>query len=264
MDEWYIPSVSPSLLSLAHWIFGALLEATVLLLALRRKVGQRLPFFVSYLAVLVANELIMFGLFRIVGFRSKIFFYAFWSGQGLFLLLRALVVYEVCLSILSPLKGVWRLAKPLLMIVACILIGAILFVSKGTPLTLDSAIPTGQRGLEVIIAGLLISGLAFCRYYRVHVENYVAWIALGIGFHSIIQAADNTFLPWLGHFAVWAALSHASFDIALLMWLVAVWRPLPAMQHTRALLGQDEYDRLSPQVTAQLRELNTRLLEMWK
>ena len=264
MDEWYIASVSPSLLSLVHWIFGALLEATVLFLALRRKLGQRLPFFVSYLAVIVANELIMLGLFRVVGFKSRVFFYAFWSGQGLFLLLRALVVYEVCLTILSPLKGIRRLAKPLLMIVACILVGAILFVSRGTPLTLASAIPTGQRGLEVIIAGLLISGLAFCRYYKVHVENYVAWIALGLGFHSIIQATDNTFLPWLNHFASWAALSHASFDIALMMWLVALWNPLPAMQRARPLLGPDEYERLSPEVAAQLRELNSRLLEIWK
>jgi len=251
-------------LSLAHWAVSALLEAALLVLAWQRRLGERLPVFVVYLAVLVSNEVAMFELYRIVGFRSKVFFYAYWGTQGLFLLLRALVVYEVCRSILSPLEGVWRLAKPFLAMMGCVLLGMMLVSARDTPLNLASLIPPGQRGLELIIVGLLIAGLAFCRYYRVRAESYVAWIALGLGFHSIIQATDNTFLPWLGHFTLWAALSHVSFDIALVMWVVALWSPLPAMRHSRVLLGQDEYDRLSPQVTAQLRELNTRLLEMWK
>ena len=250
--------------ALLQWGLGAALEAAILILALRRKLGQHLPFFVAYLSVLVSAELIMFGVYRIAGFASKTSFYSFWGLQSAFLLLRALVVYEICRSILSAFEGVWRLVKPILLAIGGVLLVAVLISMSGTPLNIKIAIPMGQRGLEVIIAGLLVSGLAFCRYYRVRVEPYVAWIALGLGFHSIIQATDDTFLPWLNHFALWAALSHASFDIALLTWLIAVWKPLPAMQHARALLGQDEYDRLSPQVTAQLRELNTRLLEMWK
>jgi hypothetical protein len=256
--------VNLSTLSLLHWGLGACLEATILVLALVRKLGQRLPVFVAYLVLLVTNELLMFGFYRMVGFKSRIFFYVFWSIQGLFLLFRALVVYEICRSILSPLDGVWRLAKPFLAMMGCILLAAMLISTRGTPLSLASLIPTGQRGLELIIVGLLIAGLAFCRYYRVQADNYLAWIALGLGFHSIIQSTDNTFLPWLGHFALWAALSHASFDIAMIMWVVALWNPLAAVRHSPVLLGQDEYDRLSPQVTAQLRELNTRLLGMWK
>lgn len=251
-------------MSLVHWIFGTLLEATVLFLALRRRVGRQLPFLVAYLSILVAAEPIMFGVYRIAGFNSRISFYSFWVLQSLFLLLRALVVYEICRSILSPFEGVWRLAKPLLLLIGAVLLVAMLIPMRGAPLNIESAIPMGQRGLEVIIAGLLISGLAFCRYYQVQVENFLAWIALGLGFHSIIQATDNSFLPWLNHFASWAALSHASFDIALVMWLVALWKPLPAMRPKRARWTRAEYETLSPQVTAQLRELNTRLLEMWK
>ena len=256
--------MSLSIFSLAHWAISALLEAAILVLALRRRLGERLPIFVVYLTVLVCYEMAGFGLYETIGFRSRIFFYFYWSAQGLFLLLRALVVYEICRSILSPLEGVWRLAKPFLAMMGCVLLAAMLVSARDTPLDLSSLIPPGQRGLELIIAGLLIAGLTFCRYYRVRAENYVAWIALGLGFHSIVQATDDTFLPWLGHFTLWAALSHVSFDVAMIMWVVALWKPLPAIQPSRVLLGQEEYDRLSPQVTAQLRELNTRLLEMWK
>ena len=247
-----------------HWAFAASVEAGVLILALRRRVIRRLPFFVLYLAVLVAYELLFFCVYQTIGFTWRGYFYAFWSAQAVFILFRAAVVYEVCRSILFPLQGVWRLVKPTLLVIGAVLLVAMLVSAQGGPFDIKSIIPTGQRGLEVTIAGLLISGLAFCRYYRVQIENYVAWIALGLGFHSIIQATDNTFLPWLGHFALWAALSHVSFDIALVMWVVALWKPLPAIEHSRVLLVHGEYERLSPQVTAQLRELNTRLLEMWK
>ena len=252
------------LLSLANWGLAVSLEGAVLVLALKRKLPQRFPFFVGYLAALVISDLVGLGIYQILGFRSKSSFYFYWSLQAVFILLRAAVVYEICRSILLPLEGVWRLAKPLLAMLGCVLLAGMVISTRDTPLSLASLIPPGQRGLELIIVGLLLGGLAFCRYYRVRAENYVAWIALGLGFHSIIQATDNTFLPWLKHFELWAALSHVSFDIALIMWLVAVWSPLPAIQPSRVLLGRDEYDRLSPQVTAQLRELNTRLLEMWK
>ncbi|HLW82197.1 MAG TPA: hypothetical protein VKS20_09165 [Candidatus Acidoferrales bacterium] len=253
-----------TVLSLVHWALIACLEAALLVLALRRKLRQRLPFFVAYLAVLVLGELGAFSIYQIVGFKSKTSFYAFWILQGIFVLLRAAVVYEICRSILSPLEGVWRLAKPLLLMMGCILLGAMLISTRGTPLSPVKIIPLGQRGLELIIVGLLIGGLAFCRYYRVQVENYVAWIALGLGIHSIIQATDNTLLPWLNHFALWAALSHVSFDIALIMWGVALWKPLPAPRPAPILLTSSEYQSLTPQVTARLRSLNTRLLEMWK
>jgi hypothetical protein len=249
---------------MVHWGFGLSLEGAILILALRRKLSQRLPSFVAYLVMLVAGDLVGFGIYQIVGFKSTTSFYTFWILQAIFILLRAAVVYEICRSILSPLEGVWRLAKPLLLMMACILLGAMLISTNGTALNPESMIPPGQRGLELIIVGLLIGGLAFCRYYRVRVENYVAWIALGLGVHSIIQATDNTLLPWLNHFALWAALSHVSFDIALIMWGVALWKPLPAPQPAPILLTTREYQSLTPQVTARLRSLNNRLLEMWK
>lgn len=249
---------------MVHWVFAASVEAGILVLALQRKLTQRLPLFVLYLAALVAFELFFFSIYGTVGFAWAPYFYTFWSAQALFILLRALVVYEVCRSILSPLAGVWRLVRPILFMVGSVLLLAMLISMSGSPLSIKTAIPLGQRGLEVAIAGLLISGLAFCRYYHVEVENYLAWIALGLGFHSVVQATDSTLLPWLSSFSAWAMLSHASFDIALLMWLVALRKPLPAQQPARALWAHGEYEALSPQVTAQLRALNTRLLEIWK
>jgi len=252
-----------------NWWLGFLLEVGVLCWALRRGLAKRLPFFVGYLSLLVANEIIMLGLYRTTGLNSRSYFYAWCLLQFLCITLRAVLVYEICQNILSPFAGVWRLVSGLLFAIASVLGAGILIAARGAPQYITDAIVKEEQGLELVVIGLLIAGLAFCRYYRVRVDGYLLWIALGLGFHSIFQVADNTFLQhwsshWPRHFVIWEGLRHFSFDIALIMWGIALWKPLPALRPAPALLNRDEYEQLSPLVTSQLRKLNTRLLEMWK
>jgi hypothetical protein len=238
-------------------------------LAYKRKLGSRLPFFVGYLFVLVVADIGLFSIRQIIGFHSKTYFYAYWAMQALCVSLRAVVVYEICRYILSPFAGIWRLVNPTLLMIAGALIINGGISARGQHYFFTTAVLNGQRGLELVVIGLLITGLAFCRYYGVHVQQYLVWIAFGLGFYSIIQAADNTFLQysaqhWLSHFAIWEELRIRSFNIAVVLWGIALWKPLPAAEPAPALLGRNEYEKLRPVVTTRLRELNTRLLEMWK
>lgn len=265
----YSLSVTLPSLALTNWWLGVLIEVGVLCWALWRGLAKRLPFFVGYLSLLVANEIIMFGVYRITGLHSRTYFYAWCLLQVLCITLRAVLVYEVCQNILSPFAGVWGLASRLLFVIASVLGTGILIAVRSAPDYITAAIFKEEQGLEMVVAGLLIAGLAFCRYYRVRVDGYLLWIALGLGFHSIFQIADNTFLQywsshWVSHFATWEDLRHFSFDITLMLWGIALWKPLPIARPAPALLSRGQYENLSPFVTTQLRELNTRLLEMWK
>lgn len=264
----YCAIVSLPSLTLINWYLAVLLEVGVLCCALGRGLAKRLPFFVGYLSLLVANEVIMFGIYRIEGLNSRSYLYAYWFLQFTCISLRAVVVYEVCENILSPFAGVWKLVNHLLFVIASVSGAGILIWARGTPHHITAAILTEERGLELVVASLLIAGLAFCKYYRVRVNHYLLWIALGLGFHSVFQVADNTFLRhwpghWQSHFVIWEALRHASWDIVLMMWGIALWKPIPASQRA-ILLNSGEYEKLSPFVTTRLRELNIRLLEMWK
>ncbi len=255
--------------ALATWCLAIFLEVIVFVLALRWKAAKELPFFVAYLGLLLVNEAILFGTYEIAGFYSRTSLYVYWTMQALCISLRAIVVYEICRRILSPFAGIWRALKPLLIGLAALLLGLAVLSSRGRPYHLTNAILSAQRGLELMVAALLIAGLAFCRYYGVRPERHLAWIALGLGLYSIAQIGDNLFLQnwsghWLTHFAIWDALRHYSFDITLLMWMWALKEPLPAEQPAPALLSGNEYQTLSPVITLRLRELNARLLEMWK
>lgn len=256
-------------LSIANWWLGVFLEVFVLCIACVRKLGSRLPFFFAYLALLVANEIILFAIYRLSGLNSKLYLYGYWLLQFTFITLRAVVVYEVCQRILSAFVGVWKLVNRLLFVVAGVLGIVVLLSAYGNPYRITAAILTEERGLELVVVCLLVAGLAFCRYYRVRFEHYLVWVALGLGFYSAVQIADNTFLHhwsshWASHFAVWEALRHYSFDVALLMWIWALKEPLPAKEPAPALLSSNVYQTLSPVITTRLRELNTRLLEIWK
>jgi hypothetical protein len=261
--------VSLSLLSVVNWWSATFLEVGVLGLAWKRKLASQLPFFFGYLSLLVVNEVVMFCTYRIAGIHSKTYLYAYWIIQVLCISARAIVVYEVCQSILSPFSGIWRLVSRSLFGMVGILGIVILIAGHRASDHIMSAILTEERGLELVVASLLIVGLLFCRYYGVQVKRHLAWIALGLGFYSIVQVADNTFLahwtdPGGATFAIWEALRHFSFNIALILWAVALWKPLPAVNKAPVLWSGNEYNTLSPLVTARLRDLNVRLLEIWK
>ncbi|MGC1105895.1 MAG: hypothetical protein WA876_05095 [Candidatus Acidiferrales bacterium] len=254
-----------SSLGLAHWGFGTFIEAVVLILAIRRHLFDRLPFFTIYLFLILANEVITLAVYAITGISSHISFVIAWVMQGLLVSLRALVVYEVCRSLLSPYRGLWRLCRPVLIAVGAILGTTSGIVARQNAHFIEEAILTVGRGLELAIVGILIFGLIFCRYYGIRIERYLAWIALGLGLYSAIQVVNNTFLQhWLSYFSVWNGLRHISFDMAVVFWIIGLRKPLPVLAPSPVLLGKHEYRDMAPHLTARLRELNGRLLEMWK
>lgn len=256
-----------SLFESVHWAATVLIEVVVLTFALRRKLFDRLPIFTIYLCILVANEAIISLTYSFAGIRSHTSFYVYWTMQAVQLSARAAVVYEICRELLSPYAGVWRLSRPFLLLLGLALAGSTVATARRRIHPISTTTLMAARGLEFTVVGILILGLIFCRYYGVRIDRYLAWIALGLGFYSAVQVANNTFLGnWLtqANFIIWQALHEISFNIATIFWLVALWKPLPARQPAPVLLAPGEYGRLAPQMTLRLRELNTRLLEIWK
>lgn len=256
-----------SLFDSLRWPMGFLFEVAIFSLALRRRLFRQLPFFTIYLGLVVADEATLWLTYRLTGIDSHVSFEVYWTLQALLVLARAFAVYDICRVLLARYTGVWKLARPFLMMLGLVLAGSAAATSRQQVHPISATTLMAERGLEFTVVAVLVFGLIFCRYYGVQIDRHLAWIALGLGLYSAVQVANNTFLgDWLthAHFPIWAALRHASFNIAATFWLVALWKPLPARQPAPVLLGRGEYDRLAPQMTLRLRELNTRLLEMWK
>lgn len=266
MISFHPADMGMSLSDKFQWAAGALLQLTVLFLALRRRLFGRQPFLTLYLCLLIVEQIVMAVVYAALGVRSYISFYTFWALQAVLVSFRGSAVYEVCRILLAPFAGVWKLSRSVLLLIAAILtVTAFLAAAQSGP-RISAIISTTSRGLELAIVGVLIFGLAFCRYYQVRVPGYLIWICLGFGFYSAVQVVNDTFLRrfLLGYFPLWEQLWVLSFNIAVLIWCVALWKPLPALQLAPATLEPATYGALAPQVTSRLRELNSRLLEMWK
>lgn len=252
-------------LSSVHWAITSFIEVVVLFLSLRHRFFRRLPIFTAYLCLLVINEGILLLAYELTGINSHVSFRVYWLMQAAQIMARAMVVYELCRNLLSPYAGVWRLCRPVLIAVATALVTSAIIISGRSAYALAATILTAERGLELTVVSILIFGLLFCRYYGITVRGPLFWIAVGLGCYSVIQVADNTFLQhWLSYFSLWETLRRFSFDLALFFWAAAVWKPFPAPEPAPALFDAGYYAEIGPLLTTRMRELNTRLLEIWK
>ena len=254
------------------WGAGTALELLLCALALRNGLFRRLRFFTLYVLLVAIYEVTWFGAIHALGYKSKGAFYFFWLAQAILLFARAVAIAELCQHILGPYRGVWALAKSILLGIALILLGYATIATLGRTSWITAFILTAGRGLELAAAVILLTLLFISAYYRIRLEPVVRLVALGLCFFSTVQMLNNSFLvEWLVQyfrlmrfFPLWDGIRTASFNVAVVIWCLAVWRPLSATAPGAILLPQQVYDELAPQVNYRLRMLNQRLLEMLK
>ncbi len=254
------------------WGAGTALELLLCALALRNGLFRRLRFFTLYVLLVAIYEVTWFGAIHALGYKSKGAFYFFWLAQAILLFARAVAIAELCQHILGPYRGVWALAKSILLGIALILLGYATIATLGRTSWITAFILTAGRGLELAAAVILLTLLFISAYYRIRLEPVVRLVALGLCFFSTVQMLNNSFLvEWLVQyfrlmrfFPLWDGIRTVSFNVAVVIWCLAVWRPLSATAPGAILLPQQVYAELAPQVNYRLRMLNQRLLEMLK
>ncbi len=247
-----------------HWAVGLLLEGVVCVLAVRRNLFRRLPLFTAYLVLLLLNEVIRAIPLRLFGLSSPQYFWSYWTTEGGLLVARGAVIVEISFRVLGPYRGVWRLCQGFLITLGVILIFTAAVTARASAWYVPYLVLSVDRGLELSIVGLLLFALLFCRYYGVQVDRMIARIALGLSFYSLAQVANNTFFreaatnlfPW------WEQVRLISFEVAIVVWIAALWKPVPMAQPAPQLLEPGVYEVVSSQVSGRLRELNARLEEM--
>ncbi len=253
-----------SALEYVRWTAGNTLEAWVCILAFRRGLFRRLPVFTTYLLLILLVEVIRWVPTLLAGLESRAAFWTYWVTQGVLLLARGAVIAELCYRVLSSYPGVWRLCQGFLFLLGFTLGGSAALAARDNGSYIAYLILTAERGLEITVVGILISALAFCRYYGLHVERLIARIALGLAFYSLVSVAINSILnQWVtGFYPWWTQIRMISFDVSYVIWLLALWKPLPAPSRAPELLEPGVYSIVSSQMSGRLRELNARLEEM--
>ena len=249
-----------------RWTAGLCLDIGVAALAVRSGLFKRLPVFTCYLFVVAACDVASTLCRVIFPVRSFPVFYEYWGGQAVMMGMRAASVAEICYRLLGPYRGIWRLCRIFLVAVALFLVVSAGFAAGGQQHSMTMFITLLQRGMELAIAGTLAFSFLFAKYYQVKLERFMALIIGGLMFYSAVQIGNSQFMNQLKgpYFDFYAELSLAAFSISTLIWLAAVWRPVPELTPVLEPVEADAeaLGASRQEVNARLRELNARLSEI--
>ena len=253
--------------SVIRWSFGLCLDLAVPIVAVRNGLFKRLPVFTLYLIVVGVFDVITTTIRASFPHSPILVFYEYWIAQAIMVGLRATAVADICYRIISPYQGVWRLCRLVLAAVGAVLLVAAGVAAARQPNSMTAFITTLQRGVELAIVGTLAFGLLFAVYYRLRIERFMSLIIAGLLFYSAVQIGNSEYMSTLRarYFEFYSSLSLVSYNIAALIWLVAVWKPIPAAQPAQVLQpvsGEEIAAASATEVNARLRELNSRLSEI--
>lgn len=251
-----------SILSNARGAAGSLLELGVAGLALRNGLLRRLPVFTSYLFVILITEIIRWGAYADAGPASNLYIASYWSTQGALIVLRGFVVAEICREAFGNSEGVWKLCRIILMVVAGVLCGHAV-VADWHMRTFGRLVTVGEKDLELAILGTLVLAFIFARYYRIQIDRMIGLVAAGLIFYSAVQVVNSELLrAYLDYYFTYRMIVYNSFGVSMLLWLIAVWKPVADRAGSAATLDPRTYSEVMPEVNLRLRQLNDRLLEI--
>lgn len=210
------------------WYLTFALEVVVFGLAVRKRLYAHLPIFTSYLALLILRATFIFIAYCFIGYRSRFAFYSYWLSEGILLLARGASIGELVWAASRWYAGLRRILRSLLPTIVC----ALLAQASWAVLTRTSRIPvfvlTVEQSLELTAAVALVAFLVFSRFYDISSPRLQRLVATGLLFYSLIQITNNAISKYgvESHFHWWEGVRSTSFSVALIIWLIALMRPL--------------------------------------
>jgi hypothetical protein len=250
------------------WAGSALAQLIVLALLFAKGNARKLPFFTLYVGLDICQVGFLLLVYAHWGTNSPTSATLAWSSECITLVAQALATIEILSITLKPYPGIWGLGWRALAAAAASVVIVVALISRGHgALELWFEI---NRGYHLTFATALISCLLLVRYYSIQVPAAYKLILGGFCLNSCVEVLSNTLIQVLAHkgFALpkgtWQFVTTISFVVALVIWAVALRKPLPAENRQIASLSDSSYQQLSPEINQRLRELNEKLLRLWK
>ena len=210
------------------WYLSLVLELLVCVLAFRRRLYRQLPIFTGYIVAVFLRGLVMYWVYREIGYASRAALYTFWITQAVVLACRGAVIGEIAWTTSRPYHGfrvviTWLVAATFLtlLIVAS-------WLAIAAPSQLPALVLRLERNLELTTAVVLFMLLSFAFYYQVMLSSVQKLIAIGLFLYSVAQVINNAISDeWLRpYFRWWSIVRLTSFHVALVIWLIALMKPL--------------------------------------
>jgi hypothetical protein len=247
----------------ALWDSSILLRFLVLCLLLFRNNARSFPFFSVYLSMNFLQSLLLVFTYKFLGETSPVTFAIAWGSQAVVTFSRGLAVAELCRLLLAGYRGVWSLAKRVLLSSAVLVLLYAAVVSRHD---WSYAIFSLNRALELAVVAVIVVLFVFLRHYQVVAEPTSRALVLGFCLYSSVAVVNSSIFEQLlaRYYPVWNLLTIVAFMACLLVWAWALRKAIPRRVIDLVLLPGSIYGELSPAINMRLYMLNERLAAFWK
>jgi hypothetical protein len=222
------------------WLLGPLLEAALLVVMVRQGAQSRFPRFFAYIVFQVLKSLVLFVVYH---YYADNYFYAYWTGNALSVLLSVTVLDEIWRSLFRGYEGIQNLGSTLFRWACAVMIlVAIVGVATFQQSSADrvvTAVLALDRNMRQMQCGVFLLVLLLCRSFKHFWRNHVFGIALGFGVFAAVELALVTILARFGdsHIASVSLIKSMTYTAVLLVWIGYLRRPEAVRDRMPGQLG---------------------------
>jgi len=209
------------------WLAGPVLQITLLIFMVQRKLQVVFPRFFSYIVLQIVKSGILLLIYR---FHSENYFDAYWTGNAISVLVAVAVMDEILQNLLKQYGGlqsltsiIFRWACGLLLVLS--IVNA--FSSQQTSADrVVSAVLAFDRSVRVMQCGLFFLLMILCRILRNCWRQHVFGIALGFGVFASIELMLVSIVMHFGDgpAAILSLVKSAAYNGVTLLWIIYLSR----------------------------------------
>jgi len=206
-----------------NWLVGPLMQITLLIFMVRRKVHAVFPRFFSYILFQTLKSGCLFVVYRY--FSPESYFDAYWTGNALSVIFTVAVMDEILRSLFREYGGIqllgttiFRWSCGLLFLLA--IIGALSSSEAGGDRVV-AAVFAFDRSVRLMQVGLFLLLMLLCRIFRNCSRQQVFGIALGFGVFASVELILVSFVMWYGdgQAAMISLLKSTAYNAVTLVWI---------------------------------------------
>lgn len=250
------------------WAASFVLEVVILCLLVFRGHFRSLPFFTSYIALNLCQAVLLYAIYKRYDQQSDFVHTFAWQAEAITLIAKAFATIEVLRRVLIAYRGIWGLAWRLVTFTCMATLLGVVIAARGQG---DWATMEADRGYHLIFATAVLACLALIHYYRIHVAPTYRILLAGFCFYSCMKILANTALQeflyqrFTNSGEIWQTFSMSVYVVVLVVWAVALLRPLPApVPQDAAVPPPFGYPQTAPELHYQLQAINKQLMNFWK
>jgi hypothetical protein len=214
------------------WLAQLVCQAALGVVLVKKRVWREFPLFTAYSAWNLLDGLTKYVLYSYFFHQTaKLYFYLFWIGEGLSVILGIAIVYEVFRHLFSVHSALRKLAGFSFVATIAVLVaigGSVFYGPAPVGLHhLGSATLLAEEAARILEVGLLMFLFLFAGAFGLHWRQPVFGISMGLGIFAAVELINMVLRSRLGADAlnILNVVRMMTYNSSLVLWLVYLVAP---------------------------------------